>query len=68
MNTENGTDSRNLHIPARIIAESKRVVPSLLPEGKRHMAIGFVKSCMAQCKWKFWLTMFLLEQKATREK
>eukprot|EP00983_Pelagomonas_calceolata_P049748 1141652-Pelagomonas_calceolata.AAC.2 len=27
-------------LPARMIAESKRVVPSSLPDGKRHMLIG----------------------------
>jgi len=31
---------------ARMIAESKRVVPSSLPDGKRHMLIGFVKIMM----------------------
>jgi hypothetical protein len=34
--------------PARMIADSNRVVPSSLPEGKRHMLMGFVNSCMCQ--------------------
>jgi len=33
-------------LPARMMADSKRVVPSSLPDGNRHMLMGFVKSCM----------------------